>query len=311
VSKADQLARKYGANLAQTVDLRPDSAGRPSGVAVPDRFEGAIKSRAFAELPVDSVERDESQPREEFDADDLRRLAESITRFGQLAPIRVRHDADRGRWVVLVGERRLRACKLAGLERVRVEFVEREMSRADILAEQTVENMVRSPLSPVEQGRAYRRLMDLHGWSAKDLSETIGVEATAVYRTLALLRLPEDVAERVESGEIKATAAYEIAKLQIADDQRAVAEAVISGDLDHKATVEEVARRKAASKATRTKGGGTKTRRRPATSRVFRTAPGIRITAERGRGVEPAALVEALEEALAIVKGELAGSQAA
>ncbi len=311
MSKADQLARKYGANLAQTVDLRPDLASRPPGVAVSDKFDGAIKSRAFAELPVDSVDRDESQPREEFDADDLRRLAESITRFGQLAPIRVRHDADRGRWVVLVGERRLRACKLAGLGRVRVEFVEREMSPADILAEQTVENMVRAPLSPVEQGRAYRRLMDLHGWTAKELSETIGVEATAVYRALALLRLPEDVAERVESGEIKATAAYEIAKLQIADDQRAVAEAVVSGDLDHKATVEEVARRKAASKATRTKDGGTKAKRRPATSRVFRTAPGIRITAERGRGVEPAALVEALEEALAIVKGELAGSQAA
>jgi ParB family transcriptional regulator, chromosome partitioning protein len=153
--------------------------------------------------------------------------------------------------------------------------------------------------------------MDMHGWTAKDLSEAIGVEATTVYRSLALLRLPDDVAERVDAGEIKATAAYEIAKLQIADDQRAVAEAVISGDLDHKATVNEVARRKAASKATRTKGGGSKAKRRPASSRVFRTAPGIRITAERGRGVEPAALVEALEEALAIVKGELAGSQAA
>ena len=68
------------------------------------------------------------------------------------------------------------------------------MSQADILAEQTVENMVRAPLSPVEQGRAYSRLMDLHGWTAKDLSETIGVEPTAVYRSLALLRLPDDVA---------------------------------------------------------------------------------------------------------------------
>ena len=141
---------------------------------------------------------------------------------------------------MLVGERRLRACKLAGLDRVRVEFVEREMSQADILAEQTVENMVRTPLSPVEQGRAYSRLMDLYGWTAKELSETIGVEATAVYRSLALLRLPDDVAERVDSGEIKATAAYEIAKLQIADDQRAVADAVVAGDLDHKATVAAV-----------------------------------------------------------------------
>jgi ParB family transcriptional regulator, chromosome partitioning protein len=309
VSKADQLAQKYGANLAQTVGLRPDMAGQPPDVVAPDKFDGAIKSRAFAELPVGAVERDESQPREEFDPDDLRRLADSITRFGQLAPIRVRHDAARGRWVVLVGERRLRACKLAGLERVRVEFVEREMSRADILAEQTVENMVRSPLSPVEQGRAYKRLMDLHGWTAKDLSETIGVEATAVYRSLALLRLPDDVAERVDSGEIKATAAYEIAKLQFADDQRAVAVAVVSGDLDHKATVAAVAKRKAASRTTRGKGRGAKAK--PPTTRMFRTTSGAKITIERGRGVEAAALAEALREILAIVEGELGESQAA
>src|SRR3954468_1858343 len=96
----------------------------------PDKLPGAVNAQSFAELPVDQVDRDESQPREEFDPDDLRRLADSILRFGQLAPIRVRRDDARGRWVVLVGERRLRACKLAGLDRVRVEFVEREMSQA-------------------------------------------------------------------------------------------------------------------------------------------------------------------------------------
>jgi len=306
VTKADALAQKFGANLAQTINLRADQPS-PHAQMAPDRFAGAVKSRAFAELPVDAVERDECQPREEFDPDDLRRLADSITRFGQLAPIRVRHDPGRNRWVVLVGERRLRACKLAGLERVRVEFVEREMSPADILAEQTVENMVRAPLSPVEQGRAYRRLMDLHGWTAKGLSETIGVEPTAVYRSLALLRLPEDVAERVDSGEIKATAAYEIAKLQIADDQRAMAAEVVSGDLDHKATVAAVARRRASSKGRPPAKGKPKL---PA-ARTIRLEGGFKVTVENRRGFDPAALLAALDEARARVAAELADDQAA
>jgi ParB family transcriptional regulator, chromosome partitioning protein len=303
VSKSDQLAQKFGANLVQTVSLRADAASRPSpNVVTPDKYEGAVKSRAFAELPVDLVDRDESQPREEFDADDLRRLAESITRFGQLAPIRVRHDAARGRWVVLVGERRLRTCKLVGLDRVRVEFVEREMSQADILAEQTVENMVRSPLSPVEQGRAYRQLMDLHGWTAKELSETIGVEATAVYRSLALLRLPDDVAERVDSGEIKATAAYEIAKLQIADDQRAVADAVVAGDLDHKATVAAVTRCRAGVSKDR---GASKGKAKLPTERTLKVDGGFKVTVSGRKGFDEASWAEVLKDALDQVTAKL------
>ena len=76
---------------------------------------------------------------------------------------------------------RLRACKLAGLQRVRVEFVEREMTESDVLAEQVVENAVRSDLQPVESGRAYKRLMDLNGWTAQQVAETLGIEPTAVY----------------------------------------------------------------------------------------------------------------------------------
>ena len=82
--------------------------------------------------------------------------------------------------------------------------------------------------------------MDLNGWTAQQVAETLGIEPTAVYRALSLLKLPEDVAAQVDAGEIKATAAYEISKLQIADDQRELAQKVLSEGLDHKATVAEV-----------------------------------------------------------------------
>jgi ParB family chromosome partitioning protein len=271
MSKSDALLNRFGANIAQTVTPRPGITPRPVDVP-PDKYEGAVKSRTFAEMPIDAIAC-APQPRTEFDEAELKRLADSIRRFGQLAPIRVRHDAEQNRWTVLVGERRLKACRLAGLKRVRVEFVERAMTEADILAEQVVENAVRADLKPVEQARAYERLMALNGWTAQQVAETLGIEPTSVYRSLGLLRLPEDIASRVDNGEIKATAAYEISKLQIADDQRELAERVAAGDLDHKATAAEVTRRRKARSGGRSKGKV----QMPAEQR-FRGARGVRVT---------------------------------
>jgi ParB family transcriptional regulator, chromosome partitioning protein len=272
-AKSESLLNRFGANIAQTVAVRPTTPAPSAPTA--DKYAGAVKARTFAEMPVEAIECG-LQPRTEFDPGELERLAESIRRFGQLAPIRIRHDEARGRWVVLVGERRLRACKLAGLERVRVEFVERPMSEVDVLAEQIVENVVRADLQPVEQGRAYKRLMEMNGWTAQELAGTLGIEPTSVYRALALLRLPDDVAEWVDAGEIKPTAAYELAKLQIADDQRAVAEKIVAGTLDHKGTVAEV-RRRQASRSVR-KGRARTKAKLPA--EIRRRGPhGVRVTA--------------------------------
>jgi ParB family transcriptional regulator, chromosome partitioning protein len=270
-AKADSLMQKFGANISQTVMPRASAMSAPIAGGQSDKFAGAVKSRMFAEMPVESILA-APQPRTEFDEEDLSRLAASIKRFGQLAPIRVRHDAERNAWIVLVGERRLRACRMAGLERVRVEFVEHPMTESDVLAEQVVENAVRTDLQPVEAGRAYKRLMELNQWTAQQLAETLGVEATAVYRALALLKLPDDVATRVDSGEIKATAAYEISKLQIADEQREVAEKIVAEELDHKATVAEVRRRQKARSTKSARG-----RRLPAEQR-HRGSRGVRVT---------------------------------
>jgi ParB family chromosome partitioning protein len=271
--KADELMQKFGGTIAQTVGRRPVAAAPAASGPAADKYAGAVRSRGFAEMPVDAIHAD-PQPRTEFDADELARLADSIRRFGQLAPIRVRRDENAGRWVVLVGERRLRACKLAGLSHVRVELVEREMSETDILAEQIVENVVRADLQPVEQARGFRRLMDLNGWTAQQLAGSLSLEPTGVYRALALLKLPEDVAEQVDSGSIKPTAAYEVSKLSRADDQRAVAARIVSEGLDHTGTVAEVRRRQAA-KASR---GATKAKGRGPAEQEHHGPRGVRVT---------------------------------
>jgi ParB/RepB/Spo0J family partition protein len=314
MSKAKSLADKFGGNLAQTIAMRPGLAPpMMAGQGGADKYDGAVKSRAFAELPLDAIVRDETQPREEFDPTELRWLADSIARFGQISPIRVRHDEARGKWVVLVGERRLRACKLAGLDRVRVEFVERDMTEADILAEQTIENMVRATLTPVEQGRAYRRLMDLNGWTVLELAATIGVDATAAHRSLGLLRLPEDIAERVDAGEI--------AKLPDAESQREVAEAVVAGDLGLKETVAVVRQAREAGEARKAKANPGQGRPAPSASasktprakvvpiRVYKTAVGIKLTAERSKGVEIPVLIDALSEVIERLRLEMGAGQ--
>lgn len=306
MSKADDLMNKFGGTIAGAAARRP-GPGTPAEAPPPDRYAGAVKSRAFGELPLDAVGRDPGQPREEFDPGALSLLAESIRRFGQLAPIRVRRDEAAGRWIVLVGERRLRACTLAGLDRVRVEFVEREMTEADVLAEQVVENVVRADLKPVEEGRAYRRLMDANGWTAEQLAETLGVEPTAVHRRLGLLRLPEDVAARVDAGAIPQTAAYEISKLPIADDQRAVAEKVAAGGLDHAGTVAEVRRIKAARAGGKAKGRGAKAGPRKVTSRTLRTSAGCKVTVEHRRGVDDAMILAAMREVVAQIEAAQQG----
>src|SRR5512135_1806239 len=129
-AKSESLLSRFGANIAQTVAVRPAASTPAPPAPTADRYAGAVKARTFAEMPVEAIECGE-QPRTEFDPEELERLAESIRRFGQLAPIRVRHDEARGKWVVLVGERRLRACKLAGLERVGAGVVEPPRSEVD------------------------------------------------------------------------------------------------------------------------------------------------------------------------------------
>ena len=149
------------------------------------------------------------------------------------------------------------------------------MTEADILAEQVVENVVRADLQPVEQGRAYKRLMDAERLDGPASSpRPSGSSPRRSIARLSLLKLPDDVAAKVDAGEIKATAAYEISKLQIADDQREVAERVVAEGLDHKATAAEVRSRRDSRSA------GTRRGRRPPAEQRYRGARGVRVTVQ-------------------------------
>jgi ParB family chromosome partitioning protein len=185
----------------------------------------------MAVIPVAKIDRDPDQPRQEFDEEDLARLAESLRVRGQLQPIRVRWDEGRGMYVILAGERRWRAARMAGLDKLSCVIHEGALAEDEKLAMQLVENALRTDLKPVEQARAYRRLMDAKGYSTRDLAAELHIAQTSVVRALALLDLPADVQVRVEEGKLAATVAAELTKIPDAELQAEVAQAVVAEGL--------------------------------------------------------------------------------
>jgi ParB family transcriptional regulator, chromosome partitioning protein len=232
MSKLDELRRTAGQNVKDSAGAdRADQTGPIAGGGAPERWRGVERSRDMAVIPVAKIDRDPDQPRQEFDEEDLARLAESLRIRGQLQPIRVRWDEGRGVYVILAGERRWRAARMAGLDRLSCVIHEGALAEEEKLAMQLVENALRTDLKPVEQARAYRRLMDAKGYSTRDLAAELHIAQTSVVRALALLDLPADVQVRVEEGELAATVAAELTKLPDAELQAEVAQAVVAEGL--------------------------------------------------------------------------------
>ena len=134
-------------------------------------------------------------------------------------------------YVILAGERRWRAARMAGLDKLSCVIHEGALAEEEKLAMQLVENALRTDLKPVEQARAYRRLMDAKGYSTRDLAAELHIAQTSVVRALALLDLPAHIQVRVEGGELPATVAAELTKLPDAALQAEVAQAVVNEGL--------------------------------------------------------------------------------
>jgi ParB family chromosome partitioning protein len=240
-----EILARAGANLDESMGVRSADL-RPNLAPVPDaRDLGRRPLRNVGRVDIGQVVPDADQPRAEFPEESLDRLAASIRDRGQLAPIRVRWSVPLGKWVIIAGERRWRAALLAGLEAIDCVFVEGELSRGELLAQQLIENLLREDLRPVEEARAFRELLDLNGWTGKQLAEALRIPASKVTRSLALLDLPDDLQERVEAGELAARSAYEVAKLEGDEARRAFAETVRQQSLSAEEARQAVRQRRA------------------------------------------------------------------
>ena len=201
----DALAAKFGGAMQHSLGVGEDDTTAATSSLSPgnarNKFEGTRAARDARFIPIDQITADPSQPREDFDEESLKRLAHSLETRGQLQPIRVRWSEEEGKWMIIAGERRWRAARQSQMIReLACIVVDRTMAPDEILHEQLVENCLREDLKPIEQAKAFQRVMEARAWSATRMADELGISAPTVTRALALLRLPEDIQQAVDAG---------------------------------------------------------------------------------------------------------------
>lgn len=296
MSKADLMASLTG-NLDDSIGLnrRPGTTVGVNARPIPAQEVGRLRSKTSWEIEVDRIVPDPDQPRKEFDPDAIARLAESLRTRGQLQPIQVRWDASLERFVVLMGERRWRAAQVAGLKSLACVVRDGEIADGEKLSIQLVENCLREDLAPIEQARAFRTLMDLEGWATDRLAGQLAISKASVVKALSLLNLPESIQDKVDSGDIPQSTAYEISKLTDPASQIRLATAAVEQGLTREDVAKQVRR-----PSTKKKAGAAK---KLPPARVWRVE-GCRVEVTRKAGVDSATAEAALEAALASLRAE-------
>ncbi len=169
----------------------------------------------YAEIPIGQIRPNPQQPRHHFDKEALEELAASIRRHGVLQPLLVSENPP-DRYFLITGERRWRAARLAGLNTVPA--VIREKITGDQQLELAlVENLQRRDLTPLEESRAFEQLRSSLGLSQQEIADRVGMDRSTVANSLRLLKLPAEVQEMVERGEL--SAGHGRALLAFADDE--------------------------------------------------------------------------------------------
>ena len=188
--------------------------------------EEAPKGDGVTEIEVSAIFANPNQPRKIFDQDALNELAQSIKKHGVIMPIIVNKSGDR--YMIIAGERRFRASKIAGLEKVPVivkNYDERQIKEISL-----IENLQREDLNPIEAATAMRSLMNDYGMTQEELADRIGKSRPAIANTLRLLSLIPEVSKMVENGTLSAGHARAILAIP-GLDQKKMAEKVIKEGL--------------------------------------------------------------------------------
>ena len=184
-------------------------------------------------LPLREIEPDPEQPRKRFDDDALNQLADSITENGLLQPIAVRPQGLGG-YSIVAGERRWRACRMAGLTEVPVIIKDVTDEQAAALA--LIENLQREDLDPIEVAEGCRQLIDKYGLTQESAAKKLGKSRSAVTNSLRLLALPEDVRRMVSGGKLSFGHAKVLLGLPNEDLMRQAAEEVTAQNLNVRQT---------------------------------------------------------------------------
>jgi ParB family chromosome partitioning protein len=190
------------------------------------------------EIPLDQISPNPRQPRTVFDEDALNELIASVKLFGILQPPVVRKVAD-NKYELIMGERRFRAAKAAGLKTIPV--IIRQTPDNELLREALIENIHRSQLNPLEEGAAYSQLLTDFGCTHDELALKLGRSRPQISNTIRLLNLPESVQRKVAAGILSAGHARALLGLTDANDIEKLAARIVGEGLSVRATEEIIA----------------------------------------------------------------------
>jgi ParB family chromosome partitioning protein len=224
------------------MSARKGGLGRGLDALIPTTIVGEVTNNSGTvagtalEVDINAILPNTKQPRTYFDEESLAELAASIKEVGVLQPPVVR-DIGEGRYEIIMGERRLRASKLAGLKTLPV--ILRASNDNEMLREALLENIHRSQLNPLEEGAAYQNLLNDFGYTHDELAVKIGKSRPVITNTLRLLNLPVTVQRKVAAGIISAGHARALLSIDDALDIEKLANRIVAEGLSVRA-VEEI-----------------------------------------------------------------------
>jgi ParB family chromosome partitioning protein len=203
--------------MAERVTMMPEFIRRDSSAAL---------------VRVEDIQRDESQPRKVFEG--LEELANSIKMHGLINAILVRkHPEIAGKYIVVAGERRWQAHRLAGLDMIKVRILERDLADRERRSLQFAENNDRSALNMIEEGLFFAEEKEARGGcSNRELAKSLGLDKSYVDLRIRLLNLPKEVQEQIQNGKIDSpSAAYRLTKIENEEELKTAVQGLVEGSI--------------------------------------------------------------------------------
>ncbi|MEU9554498.1 ParB/RepB/Spo0J family partition protein [Streptomyces fumanus] len=297
------LSTDRGVAAAKVATLPPVSRETEELAPGPAELPMAPMGAHFAEIPLDSITPNPRQPREIFDEDALAELITSIKEVGLLQPVVVRQTGPES-YELIMGERRWRACREAGLEAIPA--IVRATEDDKLLLDALLENLHRAQLNPLEEAAAYDQLLKDFNCTHDQLADRIGRSRPQVSNTLRLLKLSASVQKRVAAGVLSAGHARALLSVEDSEEQDRLAHRIVAEGLSVRA-VEEIVTLMGSrpEKAQRSKGPRAGARVSPALSELatrlsdrFETRVKVDLGQKKGKITVEFASMEDLERIL-------------
>jgi ParB family chromosome partitioning protein len=243
------LGRGLDALLDNNDEDSQNSAEEAENIVPPSLRPIYNKTHDVVQLDVEKLVANPGQPRKNFDETELQELADSIKTYGIIQPI-IAANAGDGTYIIIAGERRTRAAKLAGFDTVPA--IIRDYTDQKRLEVSLIENIQRSDLNPIEEAAAYKNLMDFSGLSQDDLASRVGKNRSTVANALRLLKLPVEIQKSIEEGKISSGHARALLSITDTDAREKLFREILAGDV----SVREAEKRAAEANVEKPSGKG-------------------------------------------------------